>query len=62
MSATRRLTWPPRPRAGAWPVGVATGSFSRADLQAAGAAVVLSSLAEFPGQYARRLKLTQGLP
>jgi phosphoglycolate phosphatase len=48
--------------AGAWPVGVATGSFSRADLQAAGAAVVLSSLADFPGQYARRLKLTQGLP
>jgi phosphoglycolate phosphatase len=40
--------------AGAWPVGVATGSFSGADLRAAGAAVVLASLAEFPDRYARR--------
>jgi phosphoglycolate phosphatase len=40
--------------AGAWPVGVATGSFSDADLRAAGAAVVLASLAEFPERYARR--------
>jgi phosphoglycolate phosphatase-like HAD superfamily hydrolase len=40
--------------AAAWPVGVATGSFSGADLRAAGAAVVLASLAEFPDRYARR--------
>jgi phosphoglycolate phosphatase-like HAD superfamily hydrolase len=41
--------------AGAWPVGVVTGSFSGADLRAAGAAVVLASLAEFPDRYARHL-------
>jgi phosphoglycolate phosphatase len=41
--------------AGAWPVGVATGSFSGADLRAAGAAVVLASLAEFPHRYARHV-------
>lgn len=40
--------------AAAWPVGVATGSFSAAALRAAGAAVVLASLAEFPERYARR--------
>jgi phosphoglycolate phosphatase len=40
--------------AAAWPVGVATGSFSGADLRAAGAAVVLASLAQFPDRYARR--------
>jgi len=41
--------------AGAWPVGVTTGSFSGADLRAAGAAVVLASLAEFPDRYARHV-------
>jgi phosphoglycolate phosphatase len=41
-------------RAGAWPVGVTTGSFSGAELRAAGAAVVLGSLAEFPDWYARQ--------
>ncbi|SRR5712691_3809932 len=40
-------------RAGAWPVGVATGSFAAADLAAAGAAVVLASLAEFPDWFAQ---------
>ena len=38
--------------AGAHPVGVATGSFSAAELRAAGAADVLSSLARFPALYA----------
>jgi phosphoglycolate phosphatase len=38
--------------AGAHPVGVATGSFSPAELRAAGAADVLSSLASFPALYA----------
>jgi phosphoglycolate phosphatase len=37
--------------AGAHAVGVATGSFSAADLYAAGAADVLSSLADFPSLY-----------
>ena len=37
--------------AGAYAVGVATGSFSRDDLAAAGADVVLSSLTGFPGWY-----------
>jgi phosphoglycolate phosphatase len=41
-------------RAGAWPIGVTTGSFSSAELRAAGAAVVLGSLAEFPDWYARQ--------
>src|SRR5262249_36912989 len=36
-------------QAGAWAVGVATGSFTEGDLRAAGAEVVLGSLAEFPG-------------
>jgi phosphoglycolate phosphatase len=35
-------------QAGATPVGVATGSFTERDLRAAGAWVVLASLAEFP--------------
>src|SRR5215469_1199181 len=35
-------------QAGATPVGVATGSFTEGDLRAAGAGVVLPSLAEFP--------------
>ena len=34
-------------------VGVPTGSYSAADLRAAGAEVVLGSLTEFPGWYAR---------
>jgi phosphoglycolate phosphatase-like HAD superfamily hydrolase len=38
--------------AGAHPVGVATGSFSAAELRAAGAADVLSSLTRFPALYA----------
>ena len=38
--------------AGAHPVGVATGSFSAAELRVAGAADVLSSLASFPALYA----------
>jgi phosphoglycolate phosphatase len=38
--------------AGAHAVGVATGSFSAADLRAAGAEVVLDSLREFPAWYA----------
>jgi phosphoglycolate phosphatase len=38
--------------AGALPVGVPTGSFSRADLTAAGAAVVLESLIQFGSWYA----------
>jgi phosphoglycolate phosphatase len=38
--------------AGAHAVGVATGSFSAADLMAAGAGVVLDSLLEFPPWYA----------
>jgi phosphoglycolate phosphatase len=38
--------------AGVQAVGVATGSFSAADLMAAGAAVVLESLLEFPPWYA----------
>jgi phosphoglycolate phosphatase len=42
--------------AGAWPVGVTTGSFSGAELRAAGAAVALASLTEFPDRYARRLR------
>jgi len=37
--------------AGVHPVGVATGSFGAAELRAAGAADVLSSLAEFPALY-----------
>jgi phosphoglycolate phosphatase len=37
---------------GAYPAGVATGSFSREDLLAAGAGVAFASLAEFPGWYA----------
>jgi phosphoglycolate phosphatase-like HAD superfamily hydrolase len=37
--------------AGAYAVGVATGSFTAADLRAAGAADVLSSLADFPPLY-----------
>jgi phosphoglycolate phosphatase len=39
--------------AGAYPVGVSTGSFTGADLRAAGAAVVLTALTEFPAWYAR---------
>jgi len=38
--------------AAALPVGVATGSFTGAQLRAAGAAHVLASLAEFPALYA----------
>jgi phosphoglycolate phosphatase len=38
--------------ADAFPLGVATGSFSAAELSAAGAAMVLPSLAEFPAFYA----------
>jgi phosphoglycolate phosphatase len=38
--------------AGAHPVGVATGSFSAAELRAAGAAEVLSALTAFPALYA----------
>jgi phosphoglycolate phosphatase len=37
--------------AGAHPVGVATGSFTGAELRDAGAATVLSSLTGFPGLY-----------
>jgi phosphoglycolate phosphatase len=37
--------------AGAHPVGVATGSFTAAELRAAGAADVLSSLTRFPALY-----------
>ena len=37
--------------AGAYAVGVATGSFAAAELRAAGAAVVLPSLTEFPRLY-----------
>jgi phosphoglycolate phosphatase len=37
--------------AGAHPVGVATGSFTAAELRAAGAATVLDSLTSFPGLY-----------
>jgi phosphoglycolate phosphatase len=39
-------------QAGAYPVGVATGSFTDADLLEAGAAVVLAALTEFPAWYA----------
>lgn len=39
--------------AGVVPVGVTTGSFSRAELAAAGAELVLGSLAEFPAWYAQ---------
>lgn len=45
--------------AGVHAVGVATGSFSAADLQAAGAEVVLDSLREFPAWYAA-LRTTPG--
>ena len=38
--------------AGVLAVGVTTGSFSAADLRAAGARLVLGSLADFPGWYA----------
>jgi phosphoglycolate phosphatase len=38
--------------AGAYPLGVATGSFSAVELRAAGASTVLASLAEFPVLYA----------
>lgn len=37
--------------AGAYPVGVATGSFAAAELRAAGAADVLASLTDFPRLY-----------
>jgi phosphoglycolate phosphatase len=37
--------------AGVYPVGVATGSFSEAELRAAGASDVLFSLTEFPALY-----------
>lgn len=37
--------------AGALPVGVATGSFTAAELRAAGAVHVLASLTEFPSRY-----------
>jgi phosphoglycolate phosphatase-like HAD superfamily hydrolase len=37
--------------AGAYPVGVATGSFTADQLRAAGAADVLASLADFPGLF-----------
>ena len=40
-------------QAGAYPVGVATGSFTGDDLRAAGAAVVLTALTEFPAWYAQ---------
>jgi phosphoglycolate phosphatase-like HAD superfamily hydrolase len=40
-------------QAGAVPVGVPTGSFTASDLQAAGAGVLLTSLADFPAWYAR---------
>jgi phosphoglycolate phosphatase len=46
-------------QAGAHAVGVATGSFSAADLRAAGAEVVLDSLREFPPWYAA-LRATPG--
>ena len=39
--------------AGARPVGVATGSFTAAELRSAGAAQVLGSLTDFPGLYTR---------
>ena len=39
-------------QAGARAVGVTTGSFTRRDLSAAGADLVLASLADFPGLYA----------
>jgi phosphoglycolate phosphatase len=42
-------------QAGACPVGVPTGSFAIGDLRAAGAGVVLASLAEFPAWYARHV-------
>ena len=51
--------------AGVHAVGVATGSFSAADLVAAGAEVVLESLLEFPPWYAaaaRRDRLTSARP
>jgi phosphoglycolate phosphatase len=41
--------------AGVWPVGVATGSFTAAELTAAGAEVVLDSLTAFPGWYSSAL-------
>ena len=41
--------------AGALPIGVATGSFTGAELRAAGASHVLASLAEFPVLYAALL-------
>ena len=44
-------TWP-RQHGGAVAVGVPTGSFSAAELTAAGAHVVLGSLLEFPSWYA----------
>ncbi len=42
-------------QSGAYPVGVATGSFTDGDLRSAGAGVVLASLAEFPGWYRQYL-------
>jgi phosphoglycolate phosphatase len=39
-------------QAGAYPVGVITGSFTGSELQAAGAAIVLSTLTQFPAWYA----------
>ena len=39
-------------QAGVYPVGVATGSFTGGDLRAAGAAVVLTALTQFPAWYA----------
>ena len=49
--------------AGAHAVGVSTGSFSAADLLAAGAGVVLDSLLEFPSWYAAlRTALTPRAP
>jgi phosphoglycolate phosphatase len=39
--------------AGAYPVGVATGSFTAGELRAAGAAEVLTSLTDFPALYGK---------
>jgi hypothetical protein len=42
-------------QAGAYPVGVPTGSFTDSDLRVAGAGVVLTSLAQFPDWYRQYL-------
>ena len=59
MSANPARTWPPAVPAGVRAVGVATGSFTHADLAGAGAEVVLDSLAAFPAWFRWRQPANQ---